>query len=102
HDSQVDSLASHPRKQFEDAHRLGNEQRLAHQGVKRAVTRRIDVRDEDVLDVNHADDFIEALAIDGQTAVPRVGERAHEIVEADRRGYGANIAASHATVARGL
>ena len=34
----------------------------------------VDVGDEHVLDVDHADDFIEALAIDRQAAVAGVGE----------------------------
>ena len=43
---------------------------------ERAVARRVDVGDEDVLDVDHADDFIEAFAIDRQAAVAGVGEGA--------------------------
>ena len=51
--------------------------------VDRAVARRIDVGHEHVLDVDHADHFIEAVAIDRQAAVPGIGERADQVVEAD-------------------
>ena len=59
------ALGAHPREKLDHAHRFGDEQRLAHQRVQRAVARRIDAREEDVLDVDHPDDRIEALAVDG-------------------------------------
>ena len=61
----------------------GTNKRLAHQRGDRAVARRIDVGDEHVLDVDHADHLIEAFAIDRQAAVAGVGEGADQLVEAD-------------------
>ena len=63
---------------------------------------RIDVGHEHVLDVDHADHVIEALAIDGQAAVAGVGERADQVVEADARRHGHDVAARDADVAGGL
>ena len=73
-DGEVDALGAHPREQLDHAHRFRHEQRLAHQRRDRAVARGIDVGHEHVLDVDHADHFIEALAIDRQAAVAGVGE----------------------------
>ena len=84
-DREVDALAAHPRQQLDHAHRFGHEQRLAHQRGERPVARSVDVGDEHVLDVDHADDVIEALAIDRQAAVAGVGEGLDQLVEADVR-----------------
>ena len=67
--------------------------------VERAVASRLDVRHEHVLDVDHADDLIEALAIDRQPAVSRVRECTHEIFEADVTRHGDNVASGHADFA---
>ncbi len=101
-DPEVDSRGAHPGEQLDDAHRFGDEQRLAHQRRDRTVARRVDAGDEHVLDVDHADHLIEALAIDGQAAVAGVGERADEVVEADAARHGDDVTARDANVARGL
>ena len=62
----------------------------------------VDAGQEHVLHVNHADHFIEAFAEDGQTAVTRVDEGVHQVVEADVVRHGHDVAASHANVAGGL
>ena len=64
------------------------------------VARRVDGRLEDILDVNHADHFVEALAVDGQTAVLGFGKSPYQIVEGNRRRHGDHVAASDADVAR--
>src|SRR6478672_4809606 len=62
----------------------------------------VDVGDEDILDVDHADDLIEAAAVDRQAAVPGLREGADEIVEADVARHRDDVAAGHAYVARGF
>ncbi len=101
-DGEVDALRPHPREQVDHAHRFRDEQGLAHQR-RRSSGRALGstLATEDVLDVNHADDLVEAFAIDGQAAVPGVGEGADQLVEADRRRHRDDVAAGDADVARG-
>ena len=99
-DGEVDPLGAHAREQLDHAHRFGDEQRFAHQRVDRAVARRVDAGDEHVLDVDHADHLIEALAIDRQPAVAGIGEGADELVEADVARHRDDVAAGDADVAR--
>src|SRR5690348_1850890 len=51
----MDVFTPHSSEKLDDPHRFRNEQRLAHQSGDRSVARRIDIGDEHVLDVNHAD-----------------------------------------------
>ncbi|EEF24350.1 conserved hypothetical protein [Ricinus communis] len=74
---------AHLGEQVERAHRLGHVERLADQrgdagGVRRAA--RQDV--EHVLDMDHADDGIELVAIDGKAAVAGFLEQLHQLGEA--------------------
>src|SRR5437868_11814330 len=91
-DRKMDALTPHPREELDDTHRLGHEQGIAHQRGQRAIARNIDVGDEDILDVKHADHLIEALAIDWQAAVASVGECLDQLIEADIRGHGDDVA----------
>ena len=59
-----------------------------------------DLEREDVLDVDHADDAVEALLVDRQPAVPGLGEGRDQALEADRRGHGDDVAARHRDVGR--
>src|SRR5438270_10297354 len=64
--------------------------------------RGVDAGHEDVLDVHHADHVIEAFAIDRKAAVAGIGEGLDQILEADVRRDGHDIAARDGDFARGL
>ena len=66
-----------------------------------SLLRRLDGRLEHILDVNHPDNFVEALAVDRETAVLGFGKSPYQIVEGNRRGHADHFAASDADVARG-
>jgi hypothetical protein len=101
-DRQMGPLRPHPRKKLDDPHRFRHEQGLAHERRQRTVLRLVKIGDEDVLDVDHADDLIEAFAIDGEAAVAGVGKGTHQVFEADAGLDRDNVAARHADVACGL
>ena len=100
-DGEVDLAATHPREQFEHAHRFGHEQWGADQAGDGAVASGIEIGDEHVLDVDHADDRIETIFEHGKAAVARLGEGADEIVEADRGRHRDNVAAGDRDFAGG-
>jgi len=91
---------THLGEQIERAHRLRHVKRLADQagdagGVRGAA--RQDV--EHVLDVDHADDRIELVAIDRQAAVAGFLEQLHQVGEAGLLVDGDDVRARHADIA---
>ncbi len=99
-DREMDALRPHPGEKIDDAHRFGDEQGLAKQCIERTVASLIVQGDENILDVDHADHLVEAIAVDRKPAVLGVGERPHKLVEADRGRHRDDIASSDANVAR--
>ena len=68
---------------------------------RRAVAGFIDPGNEDVLDVIHADDVVEAFARHRQTAVTGVGKSMDQLIEGDGRRDCHDVAARDADVAGG-
>ena len=80
-DREVGSLGAHPREKIDHAHRFGHEQGRAQKGGHRAVAAVIHAGDEHILDVDHADHFIEAFAEHRQAAVAGFGEGGEQVIE---------------------
>ena len=93
---------SHAGEKLDDSHQFRDEQRIAHKRADRAVARRIDIGHEDILDVDHADHIIEALAVNRQAAVAGIRKRADQVVEADARRHGHDVPAGDADVTGSL
>ena len=101
HDRQVHAAGPHVGEQVQRGPGHRHVERLADQpgdGRGPLGAGRQDL--EHVLEVDHADDRIERAAIDGQTAVPGVGERGDQRVEAGPLLHRNDVRARHADVAR--
>ena len=95
-DGQMRARPAHFVEQRENTHILRDEARLTNKGFQafgRLFTRC--KNGEHVLDMDHADDAIQRLPIDGQAAVPMFGEGRDAISKASAFVNGDNVAAGH-------
>jgi hypothetical protein len=99
HDRQVDPLLTHVGQHVERGARLRHEQRLAHERgpVRRRSGAGRDDR-EHVLDVHHADDLVERIAIDRKARVPVLGEGGDDFLPACGRVERDDLAPRHGHV----
>jgi hypothetical protein len=97
HDRQMGTGGAHLRQQIQHAHRFGHVARLADQPGDRVGGRAAAGEDaEHVLDMDHADHVIQALAIYRQPAVSGLGKGGDQIGERDRLLYGDDVRPRHA------
>ena len=99
HHRKVRAACAHVGQHVKRAARLRHEQRLAHQRLP-VSWRLLAQREEgkDVLDVNHADDGIERLAVDRQAAVAVLGKRADDFLPCGRGRQGDDLAARNGDI----
>ena len=102
-DGEVDALSPHSGEQIEHTHRFRNVKRRPDQipnFLRRVGGRLLD--HENVLDVNHADDGVEAVFVDRKPAVTRLGKGGDETLERHGDRYGDDVGARDGDVPRGL
>ena len=92
-DGQVDAFGAHPREKVEHSHRFGTNRGARSSASIERGRERVDQRLEHVLDVDHADHFIEVFAGNRQAAVLSFGESGDQILETDRRWNRDDVAA---------
>ncbi len=100
HDRQMDVLLPHVGEQIERAARHRRVERLADEASERRRMLGAGREDrEDVLDMDHADDRIEIVAIDRQAAVAGLGEQLDEVGERRLLLDRDDVGARHADIA---